>query len=151
MQGLHSTANACTLFTYLDVRGVDDIRINVSDDEVDLVGQPAHAEDAHHDHHHLDDLLGRRKRKSETRLYSLPRSRMRARDREKLTQLISALYSEEVQCSGIKTEIQLGKPSPPPSYIHCTRDAVSYVSPSLIRRNVMLVFKVHLALRDRTI
>lgn len=43
---------------HLDVRGVDDVWINVSDDEVDLVGQPADAEDHHHHHHHLDDLHG---------------------------------------------------------------------------------------------
>ena len=41
------------------MRGVDDFWIDVSDDEVDLVGQPADAEHHHHNHHHLDDLLGK--------------------------------------------------------------------------------------------
>ena len=39
-------------------RSDDDFWIDISDDEVDLVGQPADAEHHHHDHHHLDDLFG---------------------------------------------------------------------------------------------
>ena len=89
------------------MRGVDDFWIDVSDDEVDLVGQPADAEHHHHNHHHLDDLLGKVKVKVKHDFTAPLLSRIERRGEERRWPLRrSALYSEEVRHTGIKTEIQ---------------------------------------------
>ena len=41
---------------HLDVVAVVDGGVEVGDDEVGVVGQPAHQEDGHHSHHHLHHL-----------------------------------------------------------------------------------------------
>ncbi len=57
---LYEHDHAVTRFTviHLDVLCVVDLWMSVGQDEVDVVGQPADGEDAHHHDHHLDDLRG---------------------------------------------------------------------------------------------